>query len=172
MGRTGVSLLNRLLERQRFETLHVELATRLVVRRAAVVIAVSDYLRRELEAKVPEARGRTEVVSSGVDLERFAPTPPPDGPARFLCVGALTERKNVLRLARAFGRLGDDGATLTFVGDGPHRPRLEGRPGIALAGRVAHDEVGSPALCRRQPGSRQRGRSDRREQGPAGRGPG
>jgi LacI family transcriptional regulator len=32
MGRTGVSLLTRLLEGQRFETLHVELATRLVVR--------------------------------------------------------------------------------------------------------------------------------------------
>jgi len=32
MGRTAVSLLNRLLEGQRFETLHVELATRLVVR--------------------------------------------------------------------------------------------------------------------------------------------
>src|SRR6266542_1893603 len=32
MGRTAVSLLVRLLERQRFETLHVELATRLVVR--------------------------------------------------------------------------------------------------------------------------------------------
>jgi LacI family transcriptional regulator len=32
MGRTAVSLLNRLLDRQRFETLHVELATRLVVR--------------------------------------------------------------------------------------------------------------------------------------------
>jgi LacI family transcriptional regulator len=32
MGRTGVSLLIRLLEGQRFETLHVELATRLVVR--------------------------------------------------------------------------------------------------------------------------------------------
>jgi len=32
MGRTAVSLLNRLLERQQFETLHVELATRLVVR--------------------------------------------------------------------------------------------------------------------------------------------
>jgi LacI family transcriptional regulator len=32
MGRTAVSLLNRLLEKQRFETLHVELATRLVVR--------------------------------------------------------------------------------------------------------------------------------------------
>jgi LacI family transcriptional regulator len=32
MGRTGVSLLMRLLEGKRFETLHVELATRLVVR--------------------------------------------------------------------------------------------------------------------------------------------
>jgi LacI family transcriptional regulator len=32
MGRTAVSLLIRLLERQRFETLHIELATRLVVR--------------------------------------------------------------------------------------------------------------------------------------------
>src|SRR5919202_1357084 len=31
----------------------VRAATRVLVRRAAVVIAVSDYLRRELEAKVP-----------------------------------------------------------------------------------------------------------------------
>src|SRR3954471_8269735 len=45
-------------------------ATRLVVRRAAAVVAVSDYLRRELESKVAEARGKTEVVDSGVDLER------------------------------------------------------------------------------------------------------
>ena len=45
-------------------------ATRFVVRRAATVVCVSDYLRRELESKLPEARGKTEVVSSGVDLER------------------------------------------------------------------------------------------------------
>ncbi len=47
-------------------------ATRWVVRRAAAVIAVSDYLRRELETKVPEARGKVEVVDCGVDLERFS----------------------------------------------------------------------------------------------------
>ena len=34
MGRTAVNLLMRLLERQRFETLHIELATRLVVRQS------------------------------------------------------------------------------------------------------------------------------------------
>ena len=49
-------------------------ATAFVVRRAATVVCVSDYLRRELETKLPQARGKTEVVSSGVDRERFAVT--------------------------------------------------------------------------------------------------
>ena len=114
-------------------------ATRLVVRRAAAVIAVSDYLRRELEAKVPAARGKTEVVDSGVDLERFAVMPAPNGPTRYLCIGSLIERKNVLRLARAFERLGE--GTLTFVGDGPLRSQLEGRDRIELTGRLAYDRI-------------------------------
>src|SRR6266545_2251195 len=62
----------------------VRAATTAVVRRASAVIAVSDYLRRELEAKIPAARGRTQVVDSGVDLERFRPSPPPDGPPAYL----------------------------------------------------------------------------------------
>jgi glycosyltransferase involved in cell wall biosynthesis len=114
-------------------------ATRLVVRRASTVVCVSDYLRRELETKFPAARGKTEVVSSGVDLERFAVAPAPAGPPRFLCVGALEERKNVLRLADAFARLGE--GTLTFVGDGALRAQLAGRDGVTLTGRVPHDAV-------------------------------
>ncbi len=82
-------------------------ATALVVRRATSVICVSEYLRVELETKLPEARGKTEVVSSGVDLEQFAVEPSPAGPPRFLCVGALEERKNVVRLADAFAQLGE-----------------------------------------------------------------
>jgi glycosyltransferase involved in cell wall biosynthesis len=112
-----------------------------VVRRASTVIAVSHYLRRELELKIAATRGKTEVVDSGVDLARFrclTPVPDTAGP-RFLCVGSLTERKNVVRLADAFGRFGK--GTLTFVGDGPLRPRLEGRANVTLAGRVPHDEV-------------------------------
>src|SRR4051794_25611861 len=118
----------------------VAAATRLVVRRAATVVCVSDYLRVELETKVPAAVGKTEVVSSGVDLERFAVAPAPDGPTRYLCVGALSERKNVVRLADAFALL-DGGATLTFAGDGPLRPQLDGRASVRLLGRVPHDEV-------------------------------
>jgi glycosyltransferase involved in cell wall biosynthesis len=123
-------------------------ATRFVVRRASAVVAVSRWLRRELESAVPEAAGKTEVVDCGVDLERFAPRDADEarkqlgwssGGTRFLCLGGLTERKNVLRLASAFERR--DEGTLTFVGDGPLRGALEGRDGIRLVGRVGHDEV-------------------------------
>jgi glycosyltransferase involved in cell wall biosynthesis len=116
--------------------------TRRVVRRASAVIAVSDYLRRELETKLPDARGKTEVVDSGVDLERFrleAANGDGAGGPSFVAVGSLTDRKNVVRLADAFATLGR--GTLTFVGDGPLRGALEGRPRVRVTGRVPHDEV-------------------------------
>jgi glycosyltransferase involved in cell wall biosynthesis len=126
----------------------VRAATRLTVRRAAGVIAVSEWLRDRLESAVPEACGRVEVIDCGVDLERFAPD---DARAAreelrwhvdrtaFLCVGSLTERKNVLRLARAFARHGE--GTLVFLGEGPLRGALEGRPGIRLVGAVPHERI-------------------------------
>lgn len=117
----------------------VRSATRLVVRRAAAVVAVSAYLRRELEAKIPSARGKVEVVDCGVDLGRFHVEPAEDGPTRFLCVGSLIERKNVVRLADAFGRLSE--GTLTFVGDGPLRGELQGRDGVAVVPTVPHREI-------------------------------
>jgi glycosyltransferase involved in cell wall biosynthesis len=113
-----------------------------VVTRAAAVIAVSDYLRRELEDKLPAARGKVEVVDSGVDLQRFSPDVVPaaslESPA-FAHVGSLTERKNVVRLADAFATLGR--GSLTFVGDGPVRSRLEGRARVRVVGRVPHADV-------------------------------
>jgi glycosyltransferase involved in cell wall biosynthesis len=123
-------------------------ATRITIRRAAGIVAVSRWLRSRLESVVPEARDRVEVIDCGVDLDRFAPADPesarnaiawrPEGTA-FVCAGSLTERKNVLRLARAFERRGE--GSLAFVGDGALRGALEGRPGIHLAGAVAHEDV-------------------------------
>ena len=134
-------------------------ATRYVVRRAAAIVAVSQWLRRQLEDAVPEAAGKTHVVDCGVDLERFVPRDAADARAEvgwqtngtaFLCLGALSERKNVLRLARAFEQRGE--GTLTFVGDGPLREALQGRSGMHLAGRVEHEAVpawiaASDVLC-------------------------
>jgi glycosyltransferase involved in cell wall biosynthesis len=114
--------------------------TRLVVRRAAGVIANSAHLAGRLE----RLTGRqAEVIDCGVDLQAFSPAHAaadwPGEHPRFLCVGSLVERKNVVRLAEAFGRLGR--GSLVYVGDGPLRAQLEGRPGVHLAGRVAHEEV-------------------------------
>ena len=88
------------------------------------------------------------MADSGVDLNVFKGADPlaareelgwnGDGPA-FLCVGTLDERKNVMRLARAFERLGE--GRLAFVGDGPLRDALEGRHGVRVVGRVPHEEV-------------------------------
>ena len=117
----------------------VAAATRAVVHRAAAVIAVSQYLRSELERKLPAARGKTHVVDCGVDLDRVTVRPAAAGEARYLCIGSLSERKNVLRLARAFERL--DEGTLAFAGDGPLRRELEGRERIRVLGRVEHARV-------------------------------
>src|SRR5829696_5407254 len=110
----------------------VRAATRAVARHATTLVAVSGYLRAELEARVPEARGKTEVVDCGVDLQLFKSADlraareeldwNADGPA-FLHIGTLDERKNVMRLARAFERLG------------------EGRHGVRVVGRVPHEQV-------------------------------
>ena len=114
----------------------------------ARVIAVSDYLRRELVAKLPALEGRIDVIDCGVDLERFQGQDGEEarrrvgwdgeGP-RYLCLGTLDERKNVLRLAEAFERA--ETGSLAFVGDGPLRAQLEGRERVRLAGRVPHEQV-------------------------------
>src|SRR5262245_13641699 len=111
----------------------VATATAAAIRRADAVIAVSDFLRRELEAKLPDAVGKVHVIDSGVDLARCHHRDP--GPLRkelgwegegpfYLCAGTLDERKNVVRLADAFAAL--DEGSLVFAGDGSLRARLEG----------------------------------------------
>ena len=120
-------------------------ATRYVVRRAAAIVAVSDWLRVELERAVPGAAGRVEVADCGVrsravraarrDRRREEVGSAPDGTS-FLCLGALSERKNVLRASPGHSSAGE--GTLTFVGDGPLREALAD---VRLVGRVAHESV-------------------------------
>ena len=126
----------------------VERATRYVVRRATTIIAVSEWLRSRLADAIPEATDKTKVIDCGVDLQHFLPQDAHDARRNiglettgtaFLCLGTLSERKNVLRLADAFEQRGE--GTLTFVGDGPLRSRVEGRAGIRVVGRVGHDAV-------------------------------
>ena len=126
----------------------VRTLTSWTVKRASAVIVVSRFLARELETKLPSSRGKISVIDCGVDLERFQPRDQAEarielgwegeGPL-FLCVGSLTARKNVIRLARAFERLGR--GSLVFLGDGPLRGELEGLAGVRVLGRIPHERV-------------------------------
>ncbi len=109
-------------------------ATVPVLRGTRALIANSHWLAAQIPRPVDA------VIDCGIDLELFSPRPRGDDPRpHFLCVGSLTARKQVVTLADAFSRLGE--GRLTFVGDGPLRAALEGRSGVYVAGRVAHDEV-------------------------------
>ncbi len=123
-------------------------ATRFATRHARAVIANSAYLRDELIAKLPELDGSVEVIDSGVDLRRFHRADAAEARRRLgwegegpflLFVGTLDERKNVVRLVRAFERLGR--GRLALVGDGPLYAALEGSHGVRLVGHVPHDGV-------------------------------
>lgn len=125
----------------------VAVATRLATLSARVV-AVSDFLRRELVARLPGLDGRVEVIDCGVDLERFRGRDPAKLRARlgwegdppfYVFVGTLVEHKNPVGLAEAFGRL--EQGSLAFVGDGPLRAGLEGRPRVRFVGPVTHEVV-------------------------------
>ena len=110
-----------------------ETGVRWVVGRAAAVIANSRWLADRLATQIEAASPKLEVIDCGVDLDAFAPADRAaaraelgwdgDGPA-FLCVGSLIERKNVVRLADAFERLGR--GRLAFVGDGAPAPAARG----------------------------------------------
>ena len=122
--------------------------TRRIVKRSAGVIANSRWLAERLAERVPAATGKTEVADCGVDMDAFSPRDAAqvrrmlgwegERPA-LLCVGSLIERKNVTRIADAFESLGR--GRLAFVGDGPLRSELEGRPGVRVVGRIPQAEV-------------------------------
>jgi glycosyltransferase involved in cell wall biosynthesis len=126
----------------------VRTLTSWTLKRAGAVITVSRFLARELETKLPCSRGKISVIDCGVDVERFRPRDQAEARTElgwegesplFLCAGSLTERKNVIRLARTFERLGR--GSLVFLGDGPLREELEGRVGVRVLGRVPHERV-------------------------------
>jgi glycosyltransferase involved in cell wall biosynthesis len=116
--------------------------TKRVLRRAAAVICVSEYVAKMLSA--PEGV-RVEVIDCGVDTRQLRPVPRAPGAAssgpRFLFIGSLTRRKNLERLLQAFAKLG--GGTLTIVGGGPLEAELRATApvGTRFAGRLSEAGV-------------------------------
>jgi glycosyltransferase involved in cell wall biosynthesis len=100
------------------------------IRRAAFVVAISEYGRSQLYRWIPHSQwGKVYIVRCGLDglfLNNARPSSPPAA-RRLVCVGRLAEQKGQLVLIEAAGRLRADGVDfdLTLVGDGPMRGEIE-----------------------------------------------
>ena len=129
------------------------------LRLSARVTTVSAAMQQRVEQLFPASHRPCLLLPNGVSrsaqlVDRRPPAAAGREGAAIVTVGSLIPRKDVATLIRAFARLDPaSGATLTIVGDGVERPRLEllaahpllaGR--VRFSGRVAPDQV--PGLLR------------------------
>lgn len=116
------------------------------LRAADHVITVSSFTRDRLMSDFGVAPERIDLVTPGVDLDRFQPgTVESDDKPFVLAVGRLIERKGFDRLIEAFGSIAGDfpEVDLVIAGKGPEEPRLRAladaspaAPRIRLRGAV------------------------------------
>jgi glycosyltransferase involved in cell wall biosynthesis len=107
-------------------------------RDAACVIACNPDVAGDLR----RAGAPVHLIPHGVDLERFRPTPPPNGEVlSLLAVGRLVPKKGFPVLIEAASRLLAP-FCMRIVGDGPERDALERQ--IAAAGLEDRVELAGP----------------------------
>ncbi|GAA0525602.1 hypothetical protein GCM10010172_02580 [Paractinoplanes ferrugineus] len=106
----------------------------------AVLVSSLEYQARMRTRSGPPV----EIIPWGVDTRRVRARPPrPAGALRVLFVGQLRPYKGAHVLLDAVDDL--SGVSVTLIGDGPERPRLEARaagiPGARVLGRVGDEDL-------------------------------
>ncbi len=109
---------------------------------ADAVVCISQFARSQLmRISAPADWHKFQVCRLGVDPSQFTRATGSNDSARvnMLCVGRLTPAKCQVLLVQACARLRDAGVafTLTMVGDGPDRNRVE----AAVAEHGLHDQI-------------------------------
>lgn len=122
------------------------------LRRASVTTTVSDFLRRDLTARLDGAPIDVRTLRMPVDTAIFqrAASSPKAAPARVLYAGNMLASKGVPDLLKAFAVLRHQGVPceLRLVGDGPDRAAFEALAAglgvadvVTWAGTVSHDRI-------------------------------
>lgn len=131
------------------ERLHRRL--KLLCKRAARIITVSEFNRRYLQQITKCDSQKIEVIHCGIDTGRFTHVERGGSESfRILCVGRFVEKKGHEFLLRAFRELSDalPRAQLRLVGEGPLQRRLEEvareygvKDKVAFLGAVPSEQV-------------------------------
>lgn len=120
-----------------------------VARKAAAILAISQFTRNELLRLVKVGDDKVHVVYNGVDDAWFNSIPGerPHPKPYFLCVGNIKPHKNLKRLLDAFGMIKDQiphdlflvGQKEGFLSGDPEVPKLAGLFGgkVELTGKVS-----------------------------------
>lgn len=124
------------------EGLRRRLLTRVSARRAARIITVSGFSKREIVRRLGIYPDKVEVIYSGIHQVRptgqaVSPTPEiRESHPLILYVGSIFNRRHVPELIQAFALLarGRPGARLTIVGDNRTMPRVDVSSLIAKSG--------------------------------------
>jgi len=117
--------------------------------KAAAVITISEFSRREIVERLGVDDGRIHVVPPGVGAggsglgpsrltSTASPKPPAPRPCRALYVGSIFNRRHVVDLIRAFAPIARarPDASLDIVGDNRTYPRID------VAATIAREELG------------------------------
>jgi len=98
-----------------------------VLRRASIVIAVSNFTREEVAAWLPDVADRIVVIPNGSHQRSIAPSDPglAPGPPYALMLGTLEPRKNVALALDAMRILRARGVELRLVLAGSASPRFD-----------------------------------------------
>jgi glycosyltransferase involved in cell wall biosynthesis len=93
----------------RWQTLSWKILMHRVVRRATVLLAVSEFTKRQIVSLYPHSAPKIRIIGNGVCTSRFRPLQPDAHSPYILVVGGLTEQKggdSVIELARRFQEMG------------------------------------------------------------------
>jgi len=99
-------------------------------------IALSEQSVAKLRRYLP-AEARFHPLPNPIQIDRLAPVAAAEN-AAILQVGRLDKEKGVMLLAEAAAALGQ---AVVFVGDGPLRAELAGRPGVTVTGWLPPEQV-------------------------------
>ncbi|MBZ5559414.1 MAG: glycosyltransferase family 4 protein [Acidobacteriia bacterium] len=110
---------------------------RAAVKRAAAIITISEFSRREISERLGVPGERIHVIPPGI--ERASHQPPASSHLRVLFAGSIFNRRHVPDLIRAFAPIAraHAGASLAIVGDNRSVPREDVRGAIAAEGLQA-----------------------------------